>query len=90
MCTCPNYMIWRGDYDENGKEKFCFQPHVNYDKILKSGTFFIEVPCGKCLECRQQHVSEWADRCVMHAKQFKHNVFVTLTYDNQNNASNAL
>lgn len=81
MCTCPNYMVWNGKYTHEEKVKFDFQPHAKYESILKMNVPFIEVPCGKCLECRIQYARAWADRCVLEAKQYKDNYFVTLTYD---------
>ncbi|MDD6223553.1 MAG: hypothetical protein PUB18_00945 [bacterium] len=45
---------------------------------------FIEIPCGKCIGCRLDYSKEWATRCMLEAKQYKHNAFITLTYDNEN------
>lgn len=82
MCTRPNYMYWCGEYHPStGKEMFHFLPHCCYDDILKSGVPFVQVPCGKCLECRQQNASSWADRCTFEAMSHEFNYFVTLTYD---------
>lgn len=82
MCTRPNYMVWHGEYHpESGKEKFVFQPHCNYDKLVLAKVPFIEVGCGKCIECKQQQASMWSDRCVFEAMQHEHNYFITLTYD---------
>lgn len=99
MCTSPNYMVWNGKYTSGYSEKktskgvelvrvpvkelFDFQPHCNYEKILKAKVPFVEVGCGHCLECRQQHSSMWADRCTFEAKQWKYNYFITLTYDDK-------
>ena len=55
--------------------------HSDYDKLLHSGVPFVEIPCGKCIECRLQYSRSWADRCVIEAKKYDHNYFVTLTYD---------
>lgn len=82
MCTSPNYMVWLGEYHPSThKEKFHFQPHCNYEKILHAKVPFIEVPCNNCLECKQEHASNWSDRCVYEAMQYEHNYFITLTYD---------
>lgn len=43
----------------------------------------IEIPCGKCIGCRLAYSKEWANRCVLEAKQWKHNYSVTLTYDTE-------
>ncbi|QCS36577.1 replication initiator protein [Capybara microvirus Cap3_SP_469] len=42
---------------------------------------FIEIPCGHCLECRLDYSRQWANRCMLEAQSYKHNYFVTLTYD---------
>lgn len=85
MCTCPNYMVWTGKYyPETGKPRFDFYGHHQYEKMLEIRQLpFIQIPCGKCLECRIQHARAWADRCVLEAKQYKDNYFVTLTYDDE-------
>lgn len=44
-------------------------------------TDFIQVPCGKCMECRLQHSKQWADRCLLEMQYHDSNLFVTLTYD---------
>lgn len=83
MCTCPNYMIYTGELTKNDRPKFRFLGHHEYNRMLENSMPFIQVPCGKCLECRIQHARDWADRCVIEAKQYDHNYFVTLTYDDE-------
>lgn len=87
MCNFPNYMIPVGTHiDKNMNEKITYK-FLGYHqwkqimKTLKDPMAYIEVPCGKCLECRIQRTRQWADRCVLEAKQYKYNYFVTLTYD---------
>lgn len=87
MCTCPNYMIpvaTHVDRDLNEKPTYKFLGHHLFKKMIKTlGDHypFVQVPCGKCLECRIQYARVWADRCVLEAKKYKDNYFVTLTYD---------
>ena len=87
MCTRPNYMVFKGQFTINDKPKLSFLGHHQYKRMVESellvGIPFIQVPCGKCLECRIQHARNWADRCVLEAKQYKDNYFVTLTYDDE-------
>ena len=84
MCKVPNYMIWNGLYTPDDKPKLTFIGHHEYNRMIDlHGLPFIQVPCGKCLECRIQYARAWADRCVLHAKQYKDNYFVTLTYDDE-------
>ena len=45
-------------------------------------TYEMEIPCGRCIGCRLDHASMWATRITMEAKGWKHNCFITLTYNN--------
>lgn len=44
---------------------------------------YVEIPCGKCLDCRLQYARQWADRCVYESYYYPENecYFVTLTYN---------
>lgn len=42
----------------------------------------LSLPCGRCIGCRLDKSLEWAIRCVHEASMYKHNSFITLTYDN--------
>lgn len=44
----------------------------------------IEVPCGKCLGCRLDHADMWATRITLEARNWAHNWFITLTYNEPN------
>lgn len=60
-------------------------------KILKNSDFtfqypgyeYIKIPCGHCIGCRLKYSRVWADRCMAEASYYDHNVFLTLTYDNE-------
>lgn len=45
------------------------------------GTANLQLPCSKCIGCRTDRASEWAQRCAHEATQWPTNIFVTLTYD---------
>lgn len=47
----------------------------------KLGTANLQVPCGNCLGCLTAKANEWAARATHEASQHEHNIFVTLTYD---------
>lgn len=47
------------------------------------GTANLQLPCGKCLGCRTAKATEWANRCTHETSQWKHNIFLTLTYDDE-------
>lgn len=38
-------------------------------------------PCGYCPECLKKKSADWATRCFLESKEFKHSCFLTLTYD---------
>lgn len=40
----------------------------------------MQLPCGRCVGCRQRRAREWATRAVHEAALHDHNSFVTLTY----------
>lgn len=45
------------------------------------GAKFIPLPCGRCIGCRLKYSRDWADRCMLESLQYKNNIFLTLTYD---------
>lgn len=44
----------------------------------------IDIPCGQCLGCRLQRSRDWSIRCMHEAQLHEDNVFVTLTYSEEN------
>lgn len=42
----------------------------------------VMLPCGQCIGCRLEYSRQWAVRIVHEASLYKHNCFITLTYDN--------
>lgn len=48
---------------------------------LKDGITVI--PCQKCSGCALDKSNDWATRCIMEMKNWKHSYFVTLTYDDE-------
>lgn len=43
---------------------------------------FIEIPCGKCWQCRLAYSRNWANRLMMELEDHDEAWFLTLTYDN--------
>lgn len=43
----------------------------------------IEIPCGRCLQCKLAKSREWAIRCCLESTQYQDNWFITLTYDDE-------
>lgn len=52
------------------------------EKVIKE---FVEIPCGKCIDCRLQYSRQWADRCMYERIYYGENEvwFLTLTYDEE-------
>lgn len=50
----------------------------------------LELPCGQCIGCRLDYARQWALRCMLEAKQWKDNIFLTLTYDDEHLTSASL
>mgnify|MGYP000216674262 CR=1 FL=1 len=44
----------------------------------------MDVPCGQCIGCRLERSRQWAIRCVHEATLHRDNVFITLTYNDEN------
>lgn len=41
----------------------------------------LEIPCGHCIGCKLERSRQWAIRCMHEAQLHQHNIFATLTYD---------
>lgn len=82
----PDYKIT--SYNVHHLEKFKNEYRKIYDKTIspyaeKIIRESIDIPCGHCVECRLNYSRTWADRIMLEAKDYEHNYFVTLTYDNE-------
>ncbi len=71
--------------EQSGKMKIVFLKNEPTGEHLKSiGAEKLKLPCGNCVGCRLEYSRQWAIRCFFEAKQWKHNYFVTLTYNDEN------
>lgn len=71
---------------EDGKRDIVFVDNNDLPSYSRDGHLFYEkllVPCGQCIGCRLEYSRQWAIRCVLEAKQWKNNYFLTLTYDDE-------
>lgn len=85
----PSDYLTSINYDGRQVTRLKFIGHLPYDKAKITyeslpNHSLVQVPCGKCLECRLNQTRVWANRCVLEAKQWKYNYFVTLTYNDDN------
>lgn len=56
---------------------------ITFD-INKSATrISFALPCGRCIGCRLEKARQWGVRCLHEKKMWKHNAFVTLTYNDK-------
>lgn len=70
------------EFRDTGKE---FEQIENLNKTLKNeGLKYKLLPCGKCIGCRLDYSKEWATRCMLEAKEYEENYFITLTYNDEN------
>lgn len=47
----------------------------------------LDLPCGKCIGCREAKAKAWALRCTLELQQHRDAVFTTLTYNDENRPS---
>lgn len=66
----------------NGKFSFTFDPKQSAGDKL-------DLPCGRCIECRKARALQWTIRCVHERQLWRHNWFVTLTYRPEDLPKNA-
>ncbi|AXF52762.1 MAG: replication initiator protein [Microviridae sp.] len=59
--------------------------HLSFRSSLatKVVSEYIEIPCGKCLGCKLDYSSRWADRCLLEMQYHSVSCFLTLTYDDE-------
>lgn len=85
VCTNPNY-LWLKNHHPINFQEWHEQNQANWNKgsfHREKDRYCVQVPCNKCLGCRLDHANMWSNRMYIEAKQWKHNMFVTLTYDNE-------
>lgn len=62
---------------ETGKTKYAISKLLPGDNTEG----YTIIPCGQCIGCRIDYSRQWADRCMLEAKEHDSNYFLTLTYD---------
>lgn len=89
-CNYPLHAFQIGINEKTGKPKYQIEsgrverihPRKGNKPITDVWiTDYKEIPCGKCTDCRLAYSREWATRCMLEARYYEHNQFVTLTYD---------
>lgn len=59
-----------------------FESHSKYLSFMDSFCDYIEIPCGRCIECRKTYARDWSVRCYHESLCHEQNCFITLTIDN--------
>ena len=79
-------IIYPSQKEFKGYEYYLSQPtikRINHSTGEEEELGYKMIPCGKCLACQKQKRKEWATRIELEAKKYKHNYFITLTYDDE-------
>jgi len=63
---------------KTGKRQLVFNPAKGFRDLP------VSVPCGQCVGCRIDKAGAWAVRCIHEAQMHEVNVFITLTYSDDN------
>lgn len=96
MCTRP-LRFWRSNIqdDDGNYPGFITGYDVKFVKVddfkrkgiectpLYVTDKYVEVPCGKCPECKQARKRTWTFRCLAESRIHRFNYFLTITYDDQ-------
>ena len=78
--TCYNPIMGyhSAEDNDNGNRYITFNHRQGFTDLP------IFLPCGKCIGCRLEYSRWWALRCVNEASLYDENMFLTLTYNNEN------
>lgn len=70
---------WRSKTtNPNGKRNIVFNKNEGFEDME------VQLPCGRCIGCRLEYSRQWAIRCMHEAQMHPNNVFITLTYSDEN------
>lgn len=57
--------------------------HGENGNIYDERVLYVQIPCGRCIECCKQKASAWRVRMIEELRMHKYNYFVTLTFSNE-------
>ena len=85
MCLNPILTIKTKGKIQGIKELPKFKTKREYEKFfeIKKSERLVELPCGKCQECKKAKYMEWLKRIKKELTFHKKNYMLTLTYDNE-------
>lgn len=73
MCLYPKRMI-------NKKYTVTEKNQGNVPKMADERCAYVEIPCGQCIECREQKAREWMVRLGEELQNWEYKYFITLTF----------
>lgn len=68
---------------KKAQEEKLKNPHVKEHENFNFYGDPIQIPCGKCTECRLNYAKQWSNRCMLELQQHNSSYFITLTYDDE-------
>lgn len=77
-CYAPLSAYYAREVGRSGKRGITFDRNSAYSGVRLS------LPCGQCVGCRLERSRQWAIRCMHERALYDRNVFLTLTYDDDN------
>lgn len=83
-CYSPLAGFEVGVSADTGKKLIKVLKRSRLNDWLRARQHVIPLPCGNCIGCRLERSRQWAMRCVHEASLYDDNVFVTLTFDDEN------
>lgn len=67
-----------------GSGQYIERPSRDLPVVGKPFYDYDTIPCGRCIGCRLQRRKSWADRAVQELQYHDSNLFITLTYNDEN------
>lgn len=56
---------------------------IVFDRVKSLSKISFKLPCGRCIGCRMEKARQWGIRCLHEKKMWRHNCYVTLTYNDE-------
>lgn len=70
-------------YNSTKPSGYSFAPPIYGDVFIKNPGY-IHVSCKQCRGCRKEYARQWAMRIIHEQDQWLNNIFITLTYNDEN------
>lgn len=76
-CYSPLQAFYAAEKGSSGKRGITFTRSASFSGAP------LKLPCGQCIGCRIDKVSQWATRCMHEKRMHSESSFVTLTYEDK-------